>query len=371
MPVVARRAAESEAARRLPADLAATMAEAGLFRLVVPKSLDGHEAHPAVMVETIEAVARGDASAAWCLMIGATTALIAAYLPRHHAEAVLGDRRTITGGVFAPLGRAEREDGGYRVAGRWAWASGSANCAWLVGGAVLHDGGRPEMDAEGRPRHRMMVFQRDQVELIDTWHAAGLRGTGSGDMAVRDQWIPADRTVSLLTDTPREPGPLYRFPAFGLLALGIAAVASGNARAALDEAAEATRARRAPGTGRAVVERATVQAAFAEAEAALHAAQAGLREAVAAAWAEAEAGALRPTTRARLRLQATHLARTAAHAVRMAWDLAGGGALYDSSPLQRRFRDAHAITQHIMVQPATWEATGRILLGLPADLSQI
>ncbi|WP_448580114.1 acyl-CoA dehydrogenase family protein [Thermaurantiacus sp.] len=370
-PIIAGRAAEIEEARRLPADLAATMAEAGLFRLAIPESLDGHECHPAHMVEVLEAVAEGDASAAWCLMIGATTALVAAYLPRTHAEEVLGDPQVITGGVFAPMGKAIAENGHYRVSGRWSWASGSANCHWLVGGSLIFDGEALRKRGDGQPDHRMMIMPRRDVTLLDTWHAAGLKGTGSGDMAATDAIVPSDRSVSLITDTPREPGALYRFPAFGLLALGIAAVASGNARAALDAAAAAVAARKTPGSGRTQADRATVQAAFAEAEGQLFAARAGLLAAIEQGWSEALSGAISLATRARLRLQATHLVRTAADVTRAAYDLGGGAALYLDSPLQRRFRDAHAMTQHIMVQPATFELAGRVRLGIPADVSML
>lgn len=368
-PVLAARAPDIEAARRLPADLAQEMATAGLFRLAIPRSLDGHELPPADMVEVLEAVAEGDASAGWCLMIGATTALVAAYLPRHHAEAILGPRDVITGGVFAPTGRAVVEEGTFRVSGRWSWASGSANCRWLVGGAIITEGGEVRRRADGQPDHRMMLMPREAVALVDTWHAAGLKGTGSGDMEAKDVAVPLDRSVSLITDVPVEPGALYRFPAFGLLAVGIAAVACGNARAALDAVADALRAKKAPGSGRTVAERATVQSELAKAEARLFAARAGLMAAIAAAWEEAGRGAIGLSGRARLRLQATHLTREAADVTRIAYDLGGGGALYLESPLQRRFRDAHAMTQHIMVQPPTFEVAGRVRLGLPVDSS--
>lgn len=371
VPVLAARAAAIEEARRLPADLAAAMADAGLFRLAIPHSLDGHELHPARMAEVLETVAEGDASAAWCLMIGATTALVAAYLPRHHAEEVLGDRDVITGGVFAPMGKAVAENGHYRVSGRWSWASGSANCRWLVGGSLILDGSELRKRPDGQPDHRMMIMPREKVELLDTWHAAGLKGTGSGDMQAKDVVVPADRSVSLITDQPVEEGALYRFPAFGLLALGIAAVACGNARAALDAAAAALTARKAAGSGRSQAERATAQAEIARAEGQWFAARAGLMAAIDLAHADACSGPIPLASRARLRLAATHLTRTAADVTRIAYDLGGGGALYLESPLQRRFRDGHAMTQHIMVQPATYELAGRIRLGLPTDASML
>lgn len=367
-PAIAARAAEMEDARRLPADLAQAMAAAGLFRIALPASLGGDELPPAAIVAVIEAVAEADASAGWCLMIGSTTALSLAWLPRPEAEAIAATPGLITGGVFAPMGRALVENGHYRVSGRWSWASGSANCQWLFGGCVLHEGGGPRLRADGRAETRMVAMPAEAVELIDSWHAAGLKGTGSGDMAVHDLFVPRERSVDIAFEPPVEQGALYLFPVFGLLALGIAGAASGNARAALEAVKAALGVRRPQGSSRAAAERATVQAEVAQAEAKLTAARALLFETLGAAWALATASGEVPLgTRARLRLAATHMVRTAAEVTRTAYDLGGGSALYLESPLQRRFRDAHAMTQHMMVQPATYEVAGRALLGLPTD----
>lgn len=371
-PRIAARAGEIEEARRLPADLAAELAAAGLFRLVVPTSLGGLELPPATVVATIEAVAAADASVGWCLMIGATTALTSAYLPMEYARELFGDLQVITGGVFAPMGKAVANSDHYRVSGRWSWGSGTANCAWIVGGSLIFEDGSLRTLPNGQPDHRMMIFPRDEVELIDTWHSAGLKGTGSGDFAVKDVRVPRDRSVSLIVDRPRESGPLYAFPAFGLLALGIAGVASGNARAALDAVKAMLATKKPPGSQRTAAERGAVQVEIAKAEAELRAARALLYEAIDSAWSRAQAiGEIDLATRAELRLAATHMTRTAAAVTREAYDLGGGAALYLSNPLQRRFRDAHAMTQHMMVGPATYELAGRVLLGLPTDASTL
>jgi alkylation response protein AidB-like acyl-CoA dehydrogenase len=285
---------------------------------------------------------------------------------------MVADADVITGGVFAPMGKAHVEGDHYRVSGRWSWASGSANCRWLFGGCVVHENGAPRLLPGGRPDTRMMVMPREQVELIDSWHAAGLKGTGSGDMAVKDLSVPLSHSVSLVADKPVEAGPLYLFPVFGLLALGIAGAASGNARAALEALKAGLSGRRPAGSSRSAAERATVQVEFAKAEALLSSARALLFETLERAWAVATSeGEVTLETRARLRLAATHMVRTAADVTRIAYDLGGGSALYLESPLQRRFRDAHAMTQHMMVQPATYELAGRVLLGQPVDASML
>jgi len=187
-------------------------------------------------------------------------------------------------------------------------------------------------------------------------------------MAVADARVPQARSVSFLTDVPRDPGPLYAFPPFGLLALGIAAVASGNARAALDDFATLATTKKGAGSSRTLAERGTIQAEYARADVALEGARALIAREIAAAWGLATRGQpLDIACRARLRLAATHLVRTAADVARTAYDLAGGTAVYASSPLQRRFRDAHVATQHMMVAPPTYELAGRVLLGLPTD----
>jgi alkylation response protein AidB-like acyl-CoA dehydrogenase len=371
-PTIAARAADAEAQRRLPADLALQIADAGLFRMAVPRRLGGAEASPAEIFTVLETVAQADAATGWCVMIAGTTALAAAWLPEHHAEAIFADPRAITGGVFAPMGKAIVDGDDFIVSGRWAWASGSANCQWLIGGAVILDDGAMRTQPNGAPDHRMMFMPASDVELIDTWDTLGMRGTGSGDMAAKDVRIPADRSVSFMTDAPRDPGPLYAFPPFGLLALGIAAVASGNAMAALADFKALATAKKAAGSARVLAERGTVQTDYAKAEASLHAARALAEATIARAWEEAQRGAaLGLETRARLRLAATHLTRTAAEVTRIAYDMAGGTAVYSSHPLQRRLRDAEVATQHMMIAPPTYELTGRVLLGLPTDATAL
>jgi alkylation response protein AidB-like acyl-CoA dehydrogenase len=372
LATISARAADTEAQRRLPADLAAELAEAGCFRMLVPRALGGAEVDVATLFATLEQLGRADAATGWCVMIGGTTALISAWLPEAEAREIWANADVITGGVFAPMGRAVVDGGDYLVSGRWAWASGSANCAWLLGGAVILEGAEMRRLPSGAPDHRMMVMRREEVELIDTWDALGMRGTGSGDMAASEVRVPQGRSVSFITDTPRETGPLYRFAPFGLLALGIAAVASGNALGAMDDLQALATAKKGQGSSRTLAERGVVQADYAAAHADLHAARALVMAEIAAAWDRVVAGdALDLPQRARLRLAATRLTQVAARVAAKMHELAGGTSVYASHPLNRRFRDAHVATQHVMVAPPTLELAGRVLLGLPADASML
>jgi alkylation response protein AidB-like acyl-CoA dehydrogenase len=372
LETVAARAPDTEQQRRLPADLAAELAQAGLFRMLVPKSLGGAEVDVATLFGALEQLGRADAATGWCVMIGGTTALISAWLPEEHAREIWADPNVITGGVFAPMGRAAVDGDDYVVSGRWAWGSGSANCSWLLGGAVIMESGEMRRLPNGAPDHRMMVMRRDQVELIDTWDALGMRGTGSGDLAAKDVRVPQGRSVSFITDTPREAGPLYRFAPFGLLALGIAAVASGNALGALDDLKALAVAKKGQGSSRSLAERGVVQADYAAAHADLDAARALVHAEIASAWDRVIAGdALDLPARARLRLAATRLTQVSARVAAKMHELAGGTSVYASHPLNRRFRDAHVATQHVMVAPPTLELAGRVLLGLPVDASML
>jgi len=201
---------------------------------------------------------------------------------------------------------------------------------------------------------------------------SGLRGTGSHDLEVDDVFVPAGRAVSLMTDRPLADGPLFRFPVFGLLALGIAAVATGIARTAIDALVAIAGAKTPTGSKRLLGERAAIQMQVAQAEAALESSRAWLRASVAAAWdAACSRGSISVAERATLRLAATEATTRATRAVDLMYEAGGGTSIYVTSPLQRCFRDIHVVTQHAMVSPATYELTGRLLLGLDTDSAML
>jgi len=369
---LAQRAQEMEDVRRLPADLARKMAEAGLFRMITPSAYGGLECTPREIVEVVEVVAEANASAGWCAMIAATTAMNAAYMSPEAAREVYADPLTITGGVFAPMGKAVVDGDDFIVSGRWQWGSGSANCTWLCGGSMIFENGELRTLPSGRPDARMMVFPAAEAELIDTWHVMGLKGTGSGDIAVDNIRVPKGRSVSLVADKPHVDGALYKFPAFGLLALGVAATALGNAKGTLQAFTDLAIAKKNQGSSKTLSERANIQGEMAKMTAAYRAARAYLFDEIDQTWDVAlSADEIPVDRRAALRMACTSMVRTNADIARQCYDLGGGAALFQSSDLQRRFRDAHAMTQHIVTAPATWELTGRLLFGLPTDASMV
>lgn len=374
--VLAGRSIEIERNRFLPQDLADLSARLGLHRLCIPAVYGGHEAHPLVLVDVVERLARVDGSAAWCVFIGATSGMTSGFLAADEARAIFGDPMTITAGVFAPRGQAVRAEekgvAGYRVSGRWQWGSGSRNARWIMGGAlILGDDGKPEMAPEGVPQNRMMIFPADDVIMLDTWDVSGLAGTGSTDFEVKDVFVPASRAVSLISDKPL-PLPLYCFPTFGLLGIGIAGVALGLARGAIDELVALAGGKTPQGASKPLAMRAKAQIDVSEAEALVRSARAFLDVAVNATWdAASRDGAITVEHRRDIRLATTHAVRSAARAVDLMYTLAGGSSVYRSSALQRHFRDVHVATQHMMVSEATYELTGRLFLGVPSNTAML
>jgi alkylation response protein AidB-like acyl-CoA dehydrogenase len=206
-----------------------------------------------------------------------------------------------------------------------------------------------------------------ELEILDTWRTGGLRGTGSHDAVANDVFVPERRSLWLL-DPPTSDAPLYRFPIFGFFALSIGAAALGNARGAIDEFGALATHKVGLGSTRTLAQRPATHAAVAEAEVSLRGARAAFYDAIAAAW-EAAQGAepVSVTLRNGVRLAATHAVRTSADVVRTLFDLGGGTAIYDDSPLQRRFRDAFTATAHFQVNAASRELQGRVLLDQPAE----
>ena len=361
-------AAITERERALPPTLVDALRETGLTRGCAPSTLGALEASPATILRGAERIAQGDASAGWCVSIAATSSLLSAYLPEEGATEIFGDPRTVAAGVWAPRGKAAVVEGGLRVSGRWSFCSGISHSQWLFAGCVLDE---PATDQEG-PVLRVAALPKAKLQILDTWHTSGLRGTGSHDAVADDLLVPERHVLSLVDSGPRIDAPLYRFPIFGFFALSIAAAALGNARGAIGELTELAAGKTGQGSSRVLAERPATQAAVGEAEAALRAARAFFYEAIEEAWAAAQEGTpVEASLRLGLRLAATHAVRTSADVARSMYDLGGGTAIYEDSPLQRRFRDAYAATAHFQVNPAIWELTGRLLLGVPTKAAQL
>jgi alkylation response protein AidB-like acyl-CoA dehydrogenase len=365
-------ATQIEVARRLPPSAVDALVRAGVFKLLVPKLYGGSQAHPSTMIAVIEAIARADGSAGWCTMVGATSGLMSVHLDEDIAREVYGPAGATTCGVFAPMGRAVPTEGGYRVSGRWSFASGCEHSAWRMGGTMVMGEKGPELLPNGAPDIRSVLFRADETKVIDTWDTSGLRGTGSHDLEVTDVVVPQARTFSMLTGQPKHAG--YNLPFFGVLASGVAAVGLGIARAAIDTFVTMAKTKTPPGSKRTLVHRELVQIDVARAEARLRSARAFLFEAMDEAMAATAEGIDTPaalTARARLRLAASHAAEESAAVTALVYQAGGGSAIYAKSPLQRQFRDAHVVTHHLMVSQTATTLAGRVLLDVESDTTTL
>jgi alkylation response protein AidB-like acyl-CoA dehydrogenase len=368
-PEISARSREFESARRMPADVARKLAEAGVFRIAIAREYGGAERRPADLVRVIEEVSRADGSIGWCVMIGSATAALSGFLPPASAREIYGsDPLVITGGAVAPTGKAVRADGGYIVNGRWQWGSATQNCSWITGGAMILEDTHSRLATSGDPELRLMIFPAQDVEILDTWDSAGLRGTGSHDFQVKNAFVPQDRALAIVPTLPVVETPLYRFPLIGLLAIGVCAVSLGIARRAIEEFIALAAGKVPTWERKTLAHSARIQETVAEAEATLRSARAFLFQAIDAAWEPASAGE-RPSLELRrdLRLAAANVAWQCLKVVDAMYSMGGGSVVHASHPIQRCFRDAHVVTQHRMVNRSIFETTGQLFLGMETE----
>jgi alkylation response protein AidB-like acyl-CoA dehydrogenase len=369
-PLIRQHADEAESTRRLSLPVVRALAEAGLFRMCVPRALGGLEVTPLTFYRVVEAVARLDGSTGWCAFIGGAGGLAGAYLANHTAEAMFGrDPFVVLAGSVAPTGRATIAEGGYRVSGRWPYASGCQHCTWLFGFCHVLEAGQPRVTSTGVPEIRVVHVPAGQATILeDTWEVSGLVGTGSHDFTLDQVFVPEAYTWRLGPGMPRGPhyqGPLYRFPFVGVFRLPVSAVALGIAQGAIEACLALAPAKRAMiGTG-VLRDHPLFQARIAEAVALVRSARAWLHTAVQQAWASTVAsGTASIAERADLLLAAVNATHSAAEAVQLVYTVAGGTANYRHSALQRALRDVHVVTQHIGTAPQQYEDAGRMVLGL-------
>jgi indole-3-acetate monooxygenase len=359
--VLAVNAEESEKLRTLAPASVAALADTGLFRLKLPTQLGGAEADPVTQIEVIEATARIDSSAGWGLFIGAGALSLSAFLPeRGIAKMFPGGRVPKASGLLSP-GRARAVDGGYRVRGRWSWGSGIRHAEWVGVHALI------ENDAGAPVASRFAMLPAADVGVIDNWHVAGLKGTGSCDFTIDEVFVPEELTFDLLAMEPKRGGPLYRMGFPGLLVNELAGFVLGVGRRALDEiVAQATAKERGYGKKGRVADRAVFQHAIGESDLRLRAARALVLEVFERAWLTVEAGG-RPDAADQVEMRAATVLVTEAAlaAAETAFRYAGGTALRLENVLQRCLRDLHGASTHLMASDWAYEQHGRALLGFP------
>ncbi len=369
-PQIAALRSEIERERRLPSSLVETMRMAHLFELWLPRKFGGLELHPIDFVRVIEVLSRADGSVGWCATIANVYGLLAGSLSEAAAGQIFGNHE-IVAGTINPTGMAIAVDDGYRVTGRWAYGSGIDYSSWVLGNCIIHDGSTPRRTSSGAPDMRFMFFPRSDVEIIDTWHVGGMRGTGSHDFRVDDLFVPIDRSIPAFVSLGTQPGTLFRTPLISLFVVALAAVTLGIARAALDALYELAGAKTPMGSAVLLRDRPAAQSSAARAEALVQAARAFVFDAIGEQWDEVAAGK-QPSLqkRASIRLACTYAGEACGAAVDLAYQTAGGSALYDSNRFERCFRDIHAATQHIGLTTNNYELAGRVLFGVDPGTSR-
>jgi alkylation response protein AidB-like acyl-CoA dehydrogenase len=361
-PAIVARSEEIERGRRVPPDLVEELTAAGCFRTLVPRSHDGAELALASEMRVIEELARADGSVGWTVMIGSLAPVLLGKLPVEAFDAIYAaGPNVILAGTINPTGVATPIEGGFGVAGQWSFASGCQHCHWFLAHCLVDDGRQPPI--------RMMVLPPADVEIKDTWSVSGLCGTGSHDFVVNDAFVPAKRSFALW-DEPCLDIPVLRIPELSLSSLRGAAVAVGIAHGALDEITDLATGKVPLFSEGTLGSNPLFQNQLGDADARLRAARTLLYADAETAWETAEAGTpLAADHRARIRATATLVTWLAATVVDMSYTAGGGSSLYCSSPLQRRLRDIHALTQHFAVKLDTFTKAGAVLAGQDVDLT--
>jgi 3-hydroxy-9,10-secoandrosta-1,3,5(10)-triene-9,17-dione monooxygenase len=369
-PKLAARAEACEKLRRLPDDTERDLHDAGLFRFVQPRRVGGAELDVGIFIDVCAALARVCPSTAWNVGNLGSHHWMLGYFPPETQDELWDtslDVLIATSLAFAG-GRGRKVDGGWEVTGRWPLSSGVDNSDWNMLGFMVRDEGGAIVD------QRFALAHRSEYEIIDTWHAVGLCGTGSKDVAVKDLFVPERRTLSAWAFNGKpHPGssvndtPLFRLP---LLALGpyvLSGVMLGCAQGAYDLVVGAARKRNTTNTGVPVNVNPTVQIKVAEASARIDNAEVIMKRACEHAMAVARAGTEpKHEDKVRYRRDAFFATRACLEAVDILMTVAGSGGLYTTGPMQRLFRDAHACNAHVMFSPEIQGAIfGQHALGSP------
>ena len=369
-PRIAAAADEIESERRIPAPLFEAIIDAGLYRMLLPRSLGGGEIDPPTFVRVIETIAKADASVAWCLCQNTVCSLVAASLPIEGARAIYGDSRAVLAWGPGPS-RAVVAPGGYRVTGSWSFASGGRHATWLGAHCPVHEAdGTPRLGPSGAPVIRTVLFPAREAPMSDIWRVIGLRGTASDAYAVNDLFVPDDFTLA--RDDPaerRETGPLYSFPTNSLYSCGFACVALGLARSLLDAFLALTLEKTPRGYKSKLRENAVVQSELAQSEARLRGARIYIMGTLGEIWAAVQReNRISLDQRMAIRLAATHTIQEAVKVADDAYHAAGATAIFNSNAFERRFRDIHTVAQQVQGRRSHFETVGRYLLGFETDL---
>jgi indole-3-acetate monooxygenase len=374
IPLLAAAADRIEAANELPPDVLDAMFDAGMFKLLLPRAYGGFELKPIDYIQCVEAIAQGDASAAWCMNQGSGCSMASAYVSPEVAREIWGGKRDVVAWGQGPGANAIRTDSGWRVTGTWSFASGSRHATWL--GAMCPSftaDGTPMLRPDGKSWDRTFMFRREQARIDDVWQVMGLRGTGSDNYSVADLFVDNAHALTREYEPERQQhGRLYAFQAMQLYASGFASVGLGVSRAMLDAFIALARTKSQAWSADSLRDNHAAQHIVSHSDAAWKAARAGLHKAIDDAWQEVvQTGLLSLAHRMEIRQAATyaiHVSRDIAHA---AFHEAGSTAIFTNQPFERRLRDVNSVSQQLQGRRTHFETVGLYRLGGEPNLRWI
>ena len=367
-PIVEKYSEDAERERRLSRPVLDALREAGLLRMMTPRSLGGLETDPVTRILVVEEVGRHDSAAAWTLENPLDWAFFCARLPDEGAEEIYSGGADIL--IAAQFGRplqATSTDGGYRISGRAPFVSNCLDADW-ISSTVLVD---PDQHPDGDPEMRMVYFPKERCEIIDTWDVMGMRGTGSNDVSVDDVFVPESRTFPMVPEFKpgsHYQGPLYRLPLVGVTATGIPTPMLGVARRAVDAVTELALTKTPVASSGLLKERSSTQVQLGKAEAVLRSGRLLLLDTVDEAWQRCIDGEPHSLEqKADLLLAGSHAMSSAVQAVELACNIAGTTAFRATSPLERCFRDVQTMRHHVFASEARYGTFGQVCLGVDPD----
>ena len=367
-PAIDAVAAQTEGLRQLPDGLFSALVGQDLFRLILPREYGGAELAPLDLLRILEQVGSHDASVAWCLGQNNICAVVAALMEPEAARAVFDGPGTTA--AWGP-GRSEARavDGGYRLTGRFDFASGSRHATWLGAHVPIIDGREKRLASDGAPALFTLLFPRAAVVVEDTWHVLGLKGTGSDSYEVTDLFVPEAHCIPRIRGrAPRVPGRLYVFSQSNLYASSFAAIGLGIGRATLDAFVTTMHETVPRGASKARGANNVVQSAVGQGEARLSSARMFLFATLSELWEAAQtADSFTQAQEARLRLASTWAIQQSRETVSQLYLAAGALAIFSTQPFERRFRDIHTLSQQIQGHAAHFETVGQILMGQEPD----
>lgn len=369
-PVIRAHSAEAERDRRLTATVVNAMKDHGLYRTWRPKAFGGYEADPMTAFRLFEEVSRVDSAAGWNLQLSCGVDAFGPWFSDQGAREIFGAADAIFAGAFFPSRRAVPVEGGYRVTGRTPFVSGVDHCSWVIGLAHIFENDAPRVWDNGEAVTLITACPMANATIAENWRTLGMRGTGSHDVVMSDVFVPeCHATLLVPLDKPGSAyqGPLYRFTIWAAVA-ALSTVATGIARAAIDDLIELAGTKSPAYTTKRLRERSIVQAQIGRAEGALGAARAFLYQSLQEAWNDAQSGrTIDMPHKTRIQLAATHAVTAATQAVDLVQAAAGTTGIREEYRFERYFRDVHTISQHGFISASRFESVGQLLLGVPAE----